>query len=75
MSEGEGTTEMVTDCFCRGKQPEAERRWPKNSILETANSHLGRPIVRLCFLQRKKTSRRFSTWEESSFLKMRMSST
>ena len=49
MSEGEGKAEMAAKCFSMGEQPEVERRLPRNSILETTNSHLGRPIMRFMF--------------------------
>ena len=35
---------------------------PRNLISETANSHLGRPIVSPCFLQISKISHRWETW-------------
>ena len=73
-SAGGGKAEMVVECFCRGKHLEAGRRCPRNLILETANSNLGRPIVSLYFLLRLKTSWRLSTWEERPLLKMRISS-
>ena len=65
---------MVAGCFSKGKHPEVDSKWPRNTILETANLHLGRPNVRPCCQQRQKTSRRQSTWEERSLLKMRISS-
>ena len=45
MSEGGGKVEMVaemaTECFCRGKHPEAERRRPRNSINQDRKFTLG----------------------------------
>ena len=35
-------------CLIRGQHPELLRLCPRNSTSETANSHLGRPMVRPC---------------------------
>ena len=61
---------MVGKCFVRGEQPEVEIKLPRNSILETANLHFGRLMVRPCFRQRQKTYRRLSTQEERSLEKI-----
>ena len=37
---------MVAKCLDNGEQSVAERKRPRNSILETANLHFGSPIVR-----------------------------
>ena len=37
---------MVVECLDNGEQLVVERRWPRNSILETANSQFGSLIVR-----------------------------
>ena len=60
LSEGGGKVEMVAECFMRGEHPEAKRRCPRNSILETAKSPLGRLMVRPRFRQRQKNP----MWEE-----------
>ena len=73
---------MIRKLFS-AKSPESRSGWSSetleqccsNSILETANSHLGSPIIHPCFWQRRKTSWRLSTWEDRSRLKMRMLST
>ena len=77
LSESGGKAEMAAECFSRGEHPKAESKRPRNSILEITNLHLGRPMVRPCFRQRRqrrKTSRRLSRCDERSLLKMMMSS-
>ena len=46
LSEGGGNSVMAEVCLERGRRPELERWCPRNSVSDTANSHLPRPIVR-----------------------------
>ena len=46
LSEGGGKSVMAVVCLERGWRPELERWCPRNSVSDTANSHLPRPIVR-----------------------------
>ena len=48
LSDSTGKAEMVVECLWKGKHQVAERRCPRNSILDTANSYLGSPILSPC---------------------------